>query len=531
MNATPAPRRRRSPPSPRLLIGGALVLLAVVALAAWLMRPKEPKDPYRFGEVDRGSITRSVSASGSLQALVTVEVGSQISGQIRDVLVDFNDRVTAGQVMAVLDPQTQEQRLAQSQAEVGASTATLGASRASIQTAEAQAAVTLADLNRKKTLVAKGIYSPAVLEQADAAYKQALAGVNSARANANAQRARVAQSAASLQAVRVDLGRTRIVAPIDGIVVERAIEPGQTVAASLSAPVLFRLAQDLSKLEVKISVDEADIGQVREGQEVRFTVDAFPDETFTGLVTQVRKQPTTEQNVVAYTVIAEADNPRGNLLPGMTANADIVLERRRNVLRVPSAALRWAPPDAQPQRQRQGGGQGFGGPGGGGGQRAGQGRQGGMGGMGGQRVIAQLGLDADQQKKAEAIFAEAREKARGAAAGDRREAMRKSMQESLTKLETILTPEQKTKLAAVRAQMRAGGGRAATTPGTVYVLKNGKPDPIPVQVGATDGSYAEVIGSLKPGDKLITGGGPKAKAQVRGGGPMGPGGGPRVRGG
>jgi HlyD family secretion protein len=524
MNATPAPRRRRKPPSPRLLIGGALVLLVVVALAAWLMRPKESKDPYRFGEVDRGSITRSVSASGSLQALITVEVGSQLSGQIRDVLVDFNDRVVAGQVMAVLDPQTQEQRLAQSQAEVGASTATLGASQAAIQTAEAQAAVALADLNRKKSLVAKNIYAPAVLEQAEATYKQAQASVASARANVNAQRARVAQSSASLQAVRVDLGRTRIVAPIDGIVVERAIEPGQTVAASLSAPILFRLAQDLSKLEVKISVDEADIGQVREGQQVRFTVDAFPDENFTGVVTQVRKQPTTEQNVVAYTVIAEAENPRGNLLPGMTANADIVLEQRRNVLRVPAAALRWSPPDAQPAQQRQGGGQA------GGGQGSGRRRQGGAGMMGGQQVIEQLGLNADQRKKAEAIFAEAREKARGGAgSGDRqamREAMRKSMQESFTKLEAILTPEQKTKLAAVRAQMQAGGGRggrAATTPGTVYVLKDGKPDPIPVQMGATDGSYVEIIGPLKPGDQVITGGGPKAKVELRGGGPMNPG--------
>ena len=155
--------------------------------------------------------------------------------------------------------------------------------------------------------------------------------------------------------------------------------------------------------------------------------------------------------------------------------------------------------------------------------------------MGGQRVIEQLGLNADQRKKAEAIFAEAREKARGASGGgDRREAMRKSMQESFTKLAAILTPEQKTKLAAVRAQMQAGGGRgggaAATTPGTVYVLKGGKPDPIPVQVGATDGSYAEIIGPLKPGDQVITGGGPRAKVQVRGG-PMGPaggaGGGPR----
>lgn len=246
----------------------------------------------------------------------------------------------------------------------------------------------------------------------------------------------------------------------------------------------------------------------------------------------MRKQPTTEQNVVAYTVIAEAENPRGNLLPGMTANADIVLEQRRNVLRVPAAALRWTPPDAQAAQQRGGGGQTAAG-------RSRQGASGGGGGMmGGQRVIEQLGLNADQRKKTEAIFAEAREKARGGAgSGDRqamREVMRKSMEESFSKLAAILTPEQKAKLAAVRAQMQAGGGRAgraATTPGTVYVLKDGKPDPIPVQMGATDGSYVEIVGPLKPGDQVITGGGPRAKVQLRGGGPMGSGGGPRVRGG
>lgn len=526
MNATPAPRRRRSPPSPRVLIGLAVVALVMVSAIAWIMRPQAPKDPYRFGEVDRGSITRSVSASGSLQALVTVDVGSQISGQIRDVLVDFNDQVKAGQVMAILDPQTYEQRLAQGQAEVSAASATLNASQASIQTAQAQAAVTLADLNRKKALVAKNIYAPAVLEQAEAAYQQAVAGVNSARANANAQRARVAQSAASLQSTRVDLSRTRIIAPIDGVVVERAIEPGNTVAASLQAPVLFKIAQDLSKLEVSISVDEADIGQVREGQQVRFTVDAFPDENFTGVVTQVRKQPTTEQNVVAYTVIAEADNPRGELLPGMTANADIVQEQRRNVLRVPVAALRWSPPDAQPQRQRQG-------PAGAsttGGQGSGQ-RRGGAGG-GQQRIVEQLGLDAGQKAKADAIFAEARQKAAAATGSGDRAAMRKVMEESFAKLDPILTPEQKTKLAALRAQAGSGGrNRGAATSGTVYVLRGGKPTPIIVQVGATDGSYSEIQGDgLKPGDQVITGGGPRAKAQLRGGGPMGgPGGGVRVR--
>jgi HlyD family secretion protein len=213
----------------------------------------------------------------------------------------------------------------------------VAAGSALINQAEAQAANAQADYERKKTLVAQGVYSPSVLDLAKATYLNSEAAIASARA-------RLTQSQAALDANRVDLRRTTIVAPIDGVVVDRKINPGQTVAASFTAPVLFTLAQDLSKLQVKISVDEADVGQVQARQAVRFTVDAYPDEIFQGVVTQVRKQPTTEQNVVAYTVIAEAANPRNKLLPGMTANADIVIDTHANVLRVPAAALRWRPP-------------------------------------------------------------------------------------------------------------------------------------------------------------------------------------------
>ena len=505
---SPSPITRRGPrlSRPAMIVLG-VVALVIVALVACQMRPKPVKDPYRTATVETGSITKSVSASGSLQALVTVDVGSQISGQITKILVDFNDHVKQGQVMAVLDPQTYQTRVAQ---------------------AQAQAANAKADYDRKKILVAQGIYSPSVLDLATATWKNAEAAVVSARAKA-------AQTRAALNSHRVDLGRTTIVAPIDGVVVDRKVEPGNTVAASLQAPVLFTIAQDLSKVEVKISVDEADVGQVHEGQKVRFTVDAYPDDTFEGLVTQVRKQPTTEQNVVAYTVIAEAENPQSKLLPGMTANADIVIETRSNVMKVPAAALRWSPPSSNNARTAAvGGPPGFGGPPGGRPQGGGAGGQRG-GGMGGGRLVEQLDLNDAQKTTWEGIQADLRRKSMAAAAsagGDRkamREAMRKNMDEAFAKLAPVLKPEQKTKLAALRASMAQGrGGAGAMTGGVVYVLKDGKPSPVPVRVGATDGTNTQIVGPLKAGDQVITGGGPKGKPKV--GAPFGgPGGGAQVR--
>jgi HlyD family secretion protein len=527
MSLNTAPRRRtfRIPRAAWITLG--VVLLIVAAIIGWQMRPKPEKDPYRLATIERGDITRSVSASGSLQALITVDVGSQISGQVTKVLVDFNDEVKAGQVMAILDPQTYQSRVAQGQADIVAGQAAVRQAQATLDNATA-------DYNRKKTLVDQGWYAATTLDQATAAMKVA-------RANVAASAARVTQSRAALRSQQVDLGRTTIVAPIDGIVVDRKVEPGNTVAASLQAPVLFTIAQDLSKVEVKISVDEADVGQLQEGQPVRFTVDAFPDDTYEGILTQVRKQPTTEQNVVSYTVIAEADNPQRRLLPGMTANADIIIDTKRNVIKAPAQALRWSPPSENKGGARAAGpvgmgGPGFGGPGAGGGNRQG-GRQGG----GAARVVEQLDLDAKQQKAWEPIQAELRTRmqaARAAAAGNpggMREAMAKPMNEALAKLEPLLRPDQKTKLAALRATMAQGrgGGRAAgMRGGTVYVLRDKKPVPIAVRVGATDGSYTEIVSrDLKPGDQVITGGGPRPKAQVGGpmGGPPGGGGGVRVR--
>ncbi|MET0294495.1 MAG: efflux RND transporter periplasmic adaptor subunit [Phenylobacterium sp.] len=511
-----------------MAIGLGVLALLLVAFAAWAMRPKGDEDPYRTGTVERGAITRSVSASGTLEPLVTVDVGSQISGLIRAVHVDFNDAVRRGQVLAEIDPQTFESRVAQGQAEIAAGNAALVTQQAAVREAEASLAVARADWNRKRDLVTKGIYAPSVAEQSEATYKRAEAAVASARAQVAQQRARIGQSRAALQAQQVDLNRTSILSPIDGVVVDRQIEPGQTVAASFQAPVLFKIAQDLSKVEVKISVDEADIGQVREGQPVKFTVDAFPDDNYTGVVTQVRKQPVTEQGVTAYVVMAQADNPDGKLLPGMTANADIVMEERRGVLKAPAAALRWTPAGAT-QQVRVGmnpmGPPGMGGPSGGARQGGGQGQR---RGLGADAIATQLELDAGQRQKAQPILDEMSAKARAAMAERDFEAMRKARAEAFQKLQPLLKPAQKTKLAELQARMASmGGGRGGVaggySSGLVYVLRDGKPAAVPVRVGATDGSFTEVQGALRPGDQVIVGGGPKPK--VRAASPLGGGGG------
>ena len=532
MALSPANRRPSKITPPRLIIAGGVVL--ALAVGAWLLlKPKTDVTPYRMAEVTRGDVTSSVSASGTLQALVTVDVGSQISGQIKDINVDFNDKVKKGQVLATIDPQTYTSRVRQGQAQVAASTAQRNQ-------AQAQAAVAMANYNRTKSLFDKGFVSQAQVDADLAAYKATQASVASAAAQ-------IASSQAGLASNQVDLSRTTITAPIDGIVIDRKIQVGNTVAASLQAPVLFTIAQDLSQLQANISVGEADIGQLREDQTVNFTVDAFPDDSFTGTVTQVRKQPTTAQNVTSYVVIAQAANPDMKLLPGMTANADIVLQERRNVLKVPTAALRWKPADAPGAvgagRQAAfggatgaaggggfgAGGGGFGPPGGGGFGGFGGGGQGGFGG-GGQRgaggaqgaaFLGQLGLDAAQLKKAQAIMAEVRKQAQAAAGDDRtklRAAMQTANQAAFSKIDALLKPDQKAKFATLRAtfgQRRGARQAGAMTAGTVYVLRKEKPVAVAVRVGGTDGTNTEIQGELMAGDMVITGGGPKQKIQAR----------------
>lgn len=502
-------------------IAGA-VLIGLVAVWWFFLRGEAP-EPYRTEAVSRGDIVSSVSASGALEAQEAVQVGSQLSGQVTEVLVDFNDQVRRGQAMAYLDPQTYDSRIAQSQASVQASAAQLAQQQANLAQAQANLELAQAAFNRQQMLFDRGIAAQAALDTAAAELASSRAGVQTAQAQIRSARANVAQQQAALNANRVERGRTVISAPIDGIVIDRQVSPGQTVASGLNVAVLFTLARNLDRLEVKLMVDEADIGPVQVGQMVRFTVDAFPDQSYEGRVTQLRRLPTTDNNVVAYTVVAEAENPGGRLLPGMTANADIITDRRADVLRVPTAALRFTPADADvgdvsgQQRGRggpPGGGGGVPGFGGGGGER-----RGGSGGMAA-RVIEQLDLDAAQRRQIEPILTRALQQARqagGSGGGERGQrsqrnpARAEALNAAFDEIRPLLRPAQQARLETLRARMAGGGQR-----GVVWVLREGRPVQVPVQIGVSDSSFTEILGGeLQEGDQVITGGGPRPAPSAR----------------
>ncbi|MGQ0722409.1 MAG: efflux RND transporter periplasmic adaptor subunit [Candidatus Eiseniibacteriota bacterium] len=279
---------------------------------------------YRLVEVTRGDVESIVTATGKLDAVKSVEVGTQVSGQVTEILADFNDRVEAGQLIARIDPTLPQQ-------EVRAAEAGLSRARAELdyQTRE---------LERLAGLLEQGAASEAQHNAVEYALSLAKAGFESAEV--------------ALDRARRNLVYTEIRSPIDGVVIARNVDVGQTVAASLSAPLLFLIAEDLSQMEILASVDEADIGSIREGQPVRFTVQAYPDETFAGTVKQVRFQSTVQENVVNYTVVVGTANESGRLLPGMTATVEFLLETATDVLRVSNAALRFRPTEEMLEQLR-----------------------------------------------------------------------------------------------------------------------------------------------------------------------------------
>ncbi|MBS1903334.1 MAG: efflux RND transporter periplasmic adaptor subunit [Bacteroidetes bacterium] len=346
-----------------------VILLLVAGAAVWyfVFNKKDAAaiTVYRFAAVEHGDIIKAITATGTIQATKTVQVGTQVSGVVRELHADFNSKVKKGELIAVIDPTFYE---------------------AAIKQSEANYQKALADLNKTKLDAerAEALFKKDLLSKAD--YDAAIAA--RATSSATAQ-----QAEAALEQAKVNLGYTQIHAPISGTIVSRNVDVGQTVAASLNAPVLFVIAEDLEKMQVWASVDEADIGGVKAGQPVNFTVDAYGDEKFHGVVNEVRLNATITQNVVNYTVIIDADNPDLKLLPSMTATVTIINASKQNVQRIPVAALRFTPPDME----RQGGGQ-KGQHGGGMRQGGGQGQHKPEGGGGGQAMAAAEGEDSTGTK-------------------------------------------------------------------------------------------------------------------------------------
>jgi HlyD family secretion protein len=458
-------------------------LAAILTIAALLScKGRGSKnEQYRTEKVDRGTITMTVTATGTLSAVTTVQVGSQVSGVIARLYADFNSRVEKGQLLAELDPTPFQQQVEQRQADVTKS--------------KVEAANTRINYDRQLRLVKAGLSPQSDLDSARAAYE-----------GANAQ---VQQSTAALNQSMTNLKYTKIVSPIEGIVVDRQYDVGQTVAASFSAPTLFSIAQDLTKMQVQADVDQSDIGRIAVGQPARFTVDSYPDQEFRGRISQIRLNATVSQNVVTYPVIIEVANPEEKLRPKMTANVTIDVAMVRDVLRIPNGALRFKPDTAVP---------------------------------GATPATGSAGRNAQATQTAETATTST---AGGATSGgptpEQRAQWRQRRQNGETSTTGTMTAEERAarwgnRTAGVGGAAGALGGASAPRkrPQTVYVLgADNKLKAVEIRTGITDGHYTQVVsGDLKPGDNVVIG---LATSKVEGNpppgssGPMGgrPGGGGR----
>lgn len=315
----------------RIILGiFVIVVITGVVLAMTVFKNgKEEGKTYKIEALKKGTVEALVVTTGTLNPVTIVDVGSQVSGKIKNLNVDFNSKVTKGQILVELDQELFVTRLQQNEANYNSTVAALEKSKVTLENTKKRH-------ERTQALFAKELVSFEEMDSSEVAYFNAQADLKSAEA-------RLEQAQSQLDTSKVDLTYTVIRSPINGVVINRNINIGQTVAASLQAPVLFQIANDLSKMQVECSVDEADIGRVKEGQHVRFNVDAFPSDEFEGIVSQVRYSPVVQQNVVTYTTIVKVDNPDLKLMPGMTATISIITGEARNVLLVPNSALRFTP--------------------------------------------------------------------------------------------------------------------------------------------------------------------------------------------
>ncbi len=320
-----------------IAVSGAIAAVLVLGIIGFA-GSKQVK--YQTRHVKRCTITQVVEASGTINPVNTVSVGSTVSGLIKEIYVDYNDVVKKGQILAQIDPANFEATVRQNQAQIN---------NAQANVARLQA---IADFDRQqyiryKNLYAKNFVAKSELDEKYSTYKSDVAQINAAKAQ-------ISQYQASLRTAMTNLGYTKIIAPVDGTVISREIDLGSPVAASFQAPELFTIAQDLTNMQIEVSVSEADIGKVEEGQDVTYTIDGYPDQNFKGKVTQVRLSPTTESNVVTYTVIVDVNNEDLKLKPGMTANVSIITDRSENVLCVPNMALKFTPDINGPKYKNQG---------------------------------------------------------------------------------------------------------------------------------------------------------------------------------
>ncbi len=311
----------------RFIIIGVIIISLIFSL--FLLKKSKNKVEYETAKIGKNTIVQVVEASGTINPVTTVNIGSQVSGLIKEIYVDFNSQVKKGQLLAQIDTSLFEAQLQQA-------TANIANAKANYQKILAIMENDKKTYNRYKNLYARNFIAKSEFDLAEATYLSDKAQLESAKAQ-------ISQAEASLKTASANMRYTKIISPVDGTVVSRAVDVGQTVAASFQTPTLFMVAQDLTNMQIETSVSEADIGKVKVGQEVNYTLDGYQDRVFHGTVTQVRISPTTVQNVVTYTVIVDVDNEEGLLIPGMTANVSIITSKKENIITVPNSALKFAP--------------------------------------------------------------------------------------------------------------------------------------------------------------------------------------------
>jgi HlyD family secretion protein len=526
--------------SVKVTIGCALLLgAAALVWAVFFSDSPNGASSFRLAAVERGPIISAVSTSGTLNAVITVQVGSQVSGQIKELLADFNSEVKAGLVIARIDPETFEAKVRQARAELDVARANVHIQRAGIERAQKELANAAASLNsakartekarvtlvnakrnleRRRALFQSGSVSESQIDDAQTAHDQTLAQMTSDEADERASESMVATREAALKTARaqvdyaieqvrqkeaalyqaeVDLENTFIRSPVDGVVIERAVDIGQTVAATFQAPKLFVIAQDLRQMQVETDVDEADIGRVHVDQEAIFTVDAFAGREFHGRVLQVRKAPRVVQNVVTYTVLVSADNSDLRLLPGMTANIQIIVDERQNALKVSNAALRFKP-NGEDAKSTGGASRSAAASSGETAQPAERLKQ----------LTAALRLTESQQNQVRVILSDAREKLealrrQAATPEEIRRETQAQRERTRNVIATLLAPEQREKYVRFAAAQEG----VAPLRGKVYVAgEKDKPQSVDLVLGISDGTFTEVVsGDLNTGQQVIIG--------------------------
>ncbi len=441
---------------------------------------------FRLVRVERGVVDLIVTATGTINPVINVLVGSQVSGTIKALYADYNSQVKEGQVIAQIDPAIFQAQVDQAKANVLNNQASLLNAQANLVKAEVAVLDAKRNLDRNLPLVEKKVIAQATMDTAQANYDTAVAQKEVAKAQVESSKAQVEQAKAALVMAETNLRYATIRSPVNGTVISRNVDVGQTVAASLAAPTLFTIAKDLTKMQVDTNVSEADVGRITVGQDATFTVDAYAGRTFRGKVSEVRNAPIIVQNVVTYDVVIQVDNRDLKLKPGMTANVSVMIANREGVLKIPNAALRF-----RPQSAKQGGP-----------PEKGSERSASAGRLLIERLTSELNLTPDQQSKLEMVLRSSRQEFQEISQKMKPEEARDRIQGIIRqKISGILTEEQKLKLKEVSYSSQPEQGK----PGRVWTLSSeGKPTPVSIVLGITDGTFSEVMsGNLKEGGEVI----------------------------